>query len=232
LIEVYLCVTGRNLNAGTANSIFALLEVAQLIPNLKIVADVRSSSDLVQLRSSVLTEWMDRANNTDVFVFLDNDMVFQPADFIRLLQCDADVCGGIYSSGEGDKPNAAFVDLPGFLAGRNADLLYTGAGFTAIRKPILRKVMDLIHKEIGYSRITGFGGNLYVPFFHQLITTNPDKPKDTIWMGEDVSFCHRVRRAGGSVKGFYSPTLGHEKVRQYFVPRAWEPKTSQPKQEL
>jgi len=223
-VNVYLCVTGRNMNAATANSIFTLLEAMAFIPDVKILPDVRMSSDLVHLRSAVLTEWFDRASDTDIFVFIDNDMVFQPADFVRLIQCDADVCGGIYSSGEGDNPNARFVDTKAFAAGRNNELLYTGGGFTAIKRPILKKVMEDIHKEIGSVRVRGLQNRYYVPFFHQLFTKNPDNEQELVWMGEDYSFCHRVRQAGGVIKGFYSPTLGHEKTKQYFLPSVWDPK--------
>jgi len=230
-VTAYLCVTGRSINEGTANSIFTLLEFAQLQPNLKIIPDVRSSSDLVQLRSAVVTEWYDRAAEHDLFVFVDNDMIFEPMDFFRLLQCDGDVCGGLYSNGENERPNAVFIDLPRFLNGSTDELLSTGAGFTMIRKPILRKIIAQIKKEFGRSRVIGLQNQRYIPFFQEIIrpkvlvqeeeSAKSREKQELIWFGEDYSFCYRVKRAGGTIKGFYSPTLGHEKTKKYFLPRVW-----------
>jgi len=215
--KVYLCITGRTVHASTVNSVFNLLEAAKEYADIRIIPDVRSSSDLPQLRSSVLSEWYDTSEDTDIFVFLDNDISFLPVDFFRLLNCKADVCGGVLSLGDSNMPNAKFLDQKWNIYGEN-ELAHVGTAFMAIKRPILRRVMEILKDEIDVVRVTGIGLN-YVPFFHQLIT-NPDG-KQTVWMGEDVSFCYRVRKAGGVVKGINSNTMGHEKFKQF----VWNPTT-------
>ncbi len=226
---IYLCVTGMELHASTANSIFALLDHVKIYSDLQIIADVRSSSDLVQLRSAVLTEWFDRYTDQDIFVFVDNDMVFQPEDFLSLLQCQADVCGGLYTGGPAanNRPRASWPSVDEWLAGNTEEAYYTGAGFTAIRRPILQRIIHDLEQELGFSRVSGLDNRRYIPFFQQVITRNPTLLQDQsqpVWMGEDVSFCYRVRKAGGKVKVFYSPTIGHEKGAPYFLDHTWQPK--------
>jgi hypothetical protein len=236
-VVVYLCVTGRELSAGTTNSIFTLLEVARpLRPKVHIFPDVRSSSDLVQLRSAVLTEWYDKADDNDVFVFVDNDIVFTPDDFFHLLTCKADVCGGLYSGGDGDQgtPRASWLDVDRWLAGETEEVLFVGAGFTAIHRPVLTKIISYMRKQDGFARVSGLSKRV-VPFFQEVITRRPVaanlEQQELVWMGEDVSFCYRVRMAGGVVKAFYSPTIGHLKTKQFVLGRSWEPKKPSSPQE-
>lgn len=191
-------------------------------------------SNIVHARSILLTEWYDAAKEDDVFLFLDSDQTFALEDIEEILKQDGDVCAGIYVNGAGF-PTCYPMDTRRFQDGKDKRLLYSGCGFMLIRKPIVTKIVKQLETEgplrFAVSR-DGSSESSVIPFFQPKLlqkselTDNGTPAGD--WLGEDYSFCWRVRQAGGTIHAFFSRTLGHEIPQVSLLPQGYFP-SSQPK---
>jgi glycosyltransferase involved in cell wall biosynthesis len=189
-------------------------------------------SNIVHARSITMTRWYDKAGPDDLFLFIDSDQTFTPDDVRRAMELpDCDVACGIYANSAGE-PNAYMMDLEAFCDhGKNDKMLYGGTGFMLVRKSICDKIVKYIEDLDGGSRfaIDGVG---VVPFFRTRLVEPEGNLKPTNmkhWLGEDYSFCWMVRQCGGVIRGFISPTLGHEVLNvRYFCPPNYTGKTWKP----
>ncbi len=89
-----------------------------------------------------------------------------------------------------------------------------------IRKNICKMIVDwllLNEPEKTYVKIDADRQKI-IPFFNERIVRNEnddilftdDKPERMLFLGEDYSFCWLARRAGCTIKAWFSSTLGHE----------------------
>lgn len=178
-------------------------------------------SNIDQARSMMISKWYDRAKNpNDLFFFLDSDQTFVPDDVVKLCKmifdkqnpCDV-ACGG-YSRSDGSLILGPenFVE---FIKGTNNKLVYGATGFMLIKRSILIKVHDLIKTMYPDKKDGRYWIDIrhqdIVPFFKQMLLPQ-DKGisgKSNEWLSEDYSFCYLVRKVGGIIRGFVSPTIGH-----------------------
>ncbi len=158
-------------------------------------------SNLPVARSELLTQWWRTHTDGDIFFFLDADHTFTVSDIRAILALDADVKCGIYANSEGTS-TATFENPEGFYEGTDNRLLLAGCGLMAITWPIVNNVSKTLPKVYSSD-----DDNYIVPFFQPLILEESGKHS---WLSEDKSFCHLVRKAGGVIRGFSSPTIGHE----------------------
>jgi hypothetical protein len=181
-------------------------------------------SNIIHARSIVLTNWYDNSKDGDMFLFIDSDHTFSKNDIIKAVNLkDCDLACGIYPNSMGT-PTAFAVDLNAFLDNyRDNRILYAGTGFMLIKRPICRKIIDLIDKMDGESRfcIEDKNPNI-IPFFKTRFV-DPENGLEPVdkkhWLGEDFSFCWMVRQCEGVIRGFISNTLGHEVLNvRGFVP--------------
>jgi hypothetical protein len=100
-----------------------------------------------------------------------------------------------------------------------------------IGKPILDKLKDMLTQELGRERVwisDAEGERDVIPFFSSVFGANELNPADSklVWLGEDYSFCYRVRKAGGIIRAFLSRTIGHDTTSiKYFFPENYINKT-------
>lgn len=135
------------------------------------------------------------SHGADVTVFIDHDILFDALDVARIADVAREtrgVVGAPYSARKmGSVIVGAFdpqVEQVTFFEGGG---LYPaagviGMGFTAIH----RDAYALLAAQPEYAEVGSQEGNLR-PYFQKLFV-------DGYWMTEDVSFCHAVRKYGGS----------------------------------
>lgn len=169
-------------------------------------------SNIHHSRSILLTEWYDKADDDDLFLFIDSDQTFQRSDIENIIKIGSDVTCGIYCNASG-RPNCHPKNRTLFFTGKNQDLYYGATGFMLIRKPILKRVEKYIEKEHnGNCRfwISSKENNI-IPFFKErFIKSELVSNSSPEWLGEDYSFCWLIRHCEGTLKGMITPTLGHE----------------------
>lgn len=188
-------------------------------------------TSLDQARSILATQFYRKYEDNDMMIFIDSDHVFQYTDILTAIKVGGDVTCGIYSNALG-MPTFFPFNYTDFVTGKTTEIRYGATGFMLIRRPILDKLSKLdcckpadievgAGTETGSEKIGPFRS--VIPFFKQqivdseLMRVKNQTTKD--WLGEDYSFCHLVRSNGGSVRGFFSKTLGHEVSRvQVFQP--------------
>jgi hypothetical protein len=157
-------------------------------------------SNLPVARSKVLTEWYRTHESGDIFFFLDADQTFRTEDIEAILNLKSDVKCALYPNAKGECIGDP-VDRVAFAKGENPEITNAGCGLMAITWEIVDKlaknlpIVYIHHDE-----------SLY-PFFHGIFV---EKENKTMWLGEDMSFCYQVRKVGGVLHGFVSPTIGHE----------------------
>jgi hypothetical protein len=192
-------------------------------------------SNIVHARSILLTEWYENSKTDDLFLFLDSDQTFTIEDIETIIKKEGDVISGIYVNGAG-YPTCYPMDSSAFQKGLDDRLLYSGCGFMLIRKPILHKMMPFLEKEFGAIRYAisrdEHAESYIIPFFQtKLLSKSELSPEATSgdWLGEDYSFCWRVREAGGILRGYMTRTLGHEIPQVSYLPDGYFPKQEKQK---
>lgn len=157
-------------------------------------------SNLPVARSKVLTEWYREHKSGDIFFFLDADQTFRTQDLQSILNLSSDVKCGLYANALGECIGDP-VDRVAFSKGDNPEITNAGCGLMAMTWDIvdrLAKSLPIVHIKQDES--------LY-PFFQSIFVEENNK---TLWLGEDTSFCYKVRKVGGILHGFVSPSIGHE----------------------
>ena len=198
--------TPHALHAKTVLSLFAALpQVRGYQTRLRIL---EGFSLIDQARSVLLTEWYDQAGDDDLFLFIDPDLAFTGDDLNAIIALGGDVAVVAALCGA-NRINLLPKDEGRFRAGADAEILYGGASFMLIRKPVLRRVVPLLAAEHGAERLwVNEQWPAVIPFFRQRTVARPPQPRE--WLGEDFAFCWLVRQVGGTLRGLISPTLGHE----------------------
>lgn len=199
-------------------------------------------SNVHHARSIAASNWYDTAGDKDLMLFIDSDHTFSVDDLITAInkqkQTKAAVVCGVYSNSAGTRPNVYPKNPQAFMEGSDDEVWYAGTGFMLISKPILTKIKESIKKEIGVERVwisDVQGEREVVPFFSSVYVNNELDPSKTsnivTWLGEDYSFCNRVRSVGGEIRAFMSRTIGHDtsSIKYYFpdnyVNKIWDENT-------
>ena len=128
-------------------------------------------------------------------LFIDSDMMFDPADAIRLFQSDEPIVAGVYAAkklGNG-RINCHFEEgIDDVRIGPWADRLYpiraVGAGFLRIKVSALRHIAKTL--ELPWCNMAE--RNAY-PFFQPMVDIVDGVP---CYFGEDYAFIRRARQAG------------------------------------
>jgi hypothetical protein len=163
----------------------------------------------------------------EAVLFIDCDMLFDPADAIRLFRRPEPVVAGLYAAkllGRGQL-NAKFPpEVKQVRLGEWADELYPveaiGAGFLRIRTDFLQRMAAEL--KLPWCRM---GDRLGWPFFQPVIV---EEEGETRYLTEDYAFCYRCRQMGVSPMADTSfrlyhlgdYTYGWEEAAGEFIPRS------------
>ena len=163
---------------------------------------------LAKVRNQLATQFLrDHPEATDLF-FIDDDVGWQPDAVLRMLNCEADVLAGVYPKKQETVAFPVELDVDGGALTWNGRLLkakMVPTGFLRIRRHVLEQ-MASVSKQYGGQMPTD--PQVHIEFF----TTGID-PDDGAWCGEDVAFCRRWRKMGGTI--WVDPDITFSHVGRY-----------------
>jgi hypothetical protein len=173
---------------------------------IKAAVATYSWPDIAELRNMVLSVWYDTMKDSTHILFVDDDMGFPPELITEMVEFDEPVVGAIYpkkttprvwcgSGIEAAEYRKGFIEVEA-----------VGAGILLIRRDAIDKMIeaypDLINDYMATEDMKAAGGTRTMRFFDQLIT-------DAGKAGEDISFCRRWGKIGGTVWASTSYTIQH-----------------------
>lgn len=141
----------------------------------------------------------------DALVFIDDDMSWEPAGLLKLIQCAEDVVGGTYRFKKDDEDymGQLHTDSNGIPIGKR------------LGSDILIKAKRL---PTGFLKITVNAVDKFMKAYPQLICGPAYHPTpdlfnhgviDGLWFGQDYAFCHRYEAKCGAVWCLPDLTLTH-----------------------
>lgn len=199
----------RQLSVRTAVSLQAALTSAPA--GEEIVWKPRfGDASVTRARSVLATLFLKDEPNADVFVMIDDDIIFYPQDLWRIVE-GARRTKGIYSGvyvTHSEEPFLASRLLPGTPNPKfdgteePLEIEYAAAGFTAIHRDVLEAVRDGEYQDAdGTHRMhfcqRGSEKSQFYPFFDTM--TVEEAPGIFAWLSEDYAFCERARQLGYKV---------------------------------
>ena len=141
----------------------------------------------------------------DYLLWIDSDIIFEPKDFLKLIERNVDICGGLYLM-EGGKQYAAVKNW-------DIDYFRNNGTFQFLTPDDIKDITDII--EVSY---TGFGfllmkrgviERIEYPWFEPVVTEFDENIKD--FASEDVSFCKKANKFGITIHIDPTVIVGHEK---------------------
>ncbi|WP_201766200.1 hypothetical protein [Rhodopirellula baltica] len=129
-------------------------------------------------------------------MWIDSDVVFDPASVLELRRHQLPICCGIYSQ-KGKQALSSHI-VPGterLRFGREggvAEILYAAAGFLHIRREVYQTVQEKLALPVCNEKF----GRPMLPFFAPMIIP----ANEASWyLAEDFAFCERARQCGYSI---------------------------------
>lgn len=160
-------------------------------------------------RGRVVADWY-RNENSDVFLMVDGDMTFNPADADRLVELcrnGHDIIGGAYAVRSGthlsSRPigNTTIAFTPD---AQPVEVDYVATGFMAVHRRVieaLRRVSPISHPHMEWA---------YWTFFTPFVKDNEE-------LSEDWAFCERAKQLGFRCWIDPSIRLGHLGTKEWTV---------------
>jgi glycosyltransferase involved in cell wall biosynthesis len=129
----------------------------------------------------------------DIFIFLDDDLSWEPEALLRLIQTPGEVVGGTYRTKE-DEPNYMGRILQD-KSGRPTSIREDGCFECACLPAGFLKVT----KEAVADFMRGYPDLCYGPPYDYAVDFMQHGAHKGMWWGEDYAFCRRWRDIGGQV---------------------------------
>ena len=196
--------------------------------DIELAVQIRDGDALItRARANLVGLFLDDPKATHL-LFVDADIGFEPDQVMRLIDCGADVCAGVYpikqinwdkakgviATGQPKIRSAALdyvleVDDPTRITVINgfARVRYAGTGFLMIRRHVLEK-MCLHYPSLRFDHEHSIadvhaGGRSRFALFECLIDANG------AYLSEDFSFCKRWTDMGGEIWADVESRLNH-----------------------
>ena len=173
---------------------------------------------ITRARNTLVTQFLDDPAATHL-MFIDADIGFEPQSVFRLMEFDAEVCGGVYptkkidwarvktlaDAGIDKLESAALAYVIEFVDTQKigvregfTPVRYAGTGFLMIRRSALTRLIAR-HPELKFERQhespdPGAGSPHRYALFDCMID-----PATKTYLSEDFSFCKRWTDAGGEI---------------------------------
>src|SRR5208282_625212 len=198
-----------------AASLFKLQKLLRSYAGVNLKVLFKDGDALItRARASLISQFLDDPSATHL-LFIDADIGFEPDQVLRLIECGADMCAGVYpikridwdkvkSIVEAGRPNPdaaalkyvfevedpnAVVEKSGFIKVR-----YAGTGFLMIRRQALQR-MCAHYPQLRYRRDH---------------STDAATPSDNrTYLSEDFAFCKRWTDMGGEIWADLRSKLQH-----------------------
>ncbi len=218
MVKIQLATPTRGqLDHEHLQSVDELIELAR-IPGADFqlnIVRMFGCSLLDHARSRIATNFL--ATNSDVLLWIDDDMVFdaqQCLDICREAHSRRTIVGAVCSTrGVRGKITAKFgpnVSSLGFgTQGGLHEAISVGCGLTAVSRDVLEAIV--MRGDLVRCNTAGEGSSEHIyPFYMTLV-------EDSIWWGEDTSFCIRARRLGFPVMVDTRARVGHKGNYVYHI---------------
>lgn len=123
-------------------------------------------------------------------LFIDNDIIFQPADIEQLRSHDKPIVGGVYFKKKIPYEPVANTCLA--IEGDLHEMAEIGTGFMMIRRDVFEQIIEM-HPELAYRNENDEVKGTYYDFFR--VGVNPHGR----YLSEDYFFCELARSCGFKV---------------------------------
>lgn len=214
-LNLTTCILCKNeIHAKTINS-FNMSLNHNLIKEIFNIYNIISTgqSDLPKARSIHLSNWYEKGNSGDLFLFIDSDQTFIPDDiltsYLYISQGNDVVCGSYARKSGGITLQPEYTVQ--FFLDNKGPLLYGSTGFMMIKWDIIDKLAKTLKKSFVTRDSKAY------PFFLEKIIDEPSIGVKDYWLSEDYSFTWSIRNINGKVFGYISPSIGHLIVEEKFV---------------
>jgi hypothetical protein len=178
---------------------------------------------ITRARASLVAQFLDDPSTTHM-LFVDADIGFEPQQVLRLIECGADMCAGVYPikridwgkvketiAADRPYPAAAFnyvfeVDDPNAVTQRSGfvKVHYAGTGFLMIRREALER-MCAHYPKLKFKRdhsLDAASDNRFALFESMVDETGT-------YLSEDFAFCKRWTDMGGEIWADLNSKLQH-----------------------
>lgn len=151
-------------------------------------------------RSLVLSDALRKGDVAGV-LFLDDDIVFNPQDVVKMVKLNVGLVGACYvTRGDLKVPASKFFDNQRIVFSPDSPLVsvqYLAGGFMLVATRILEKVIQANSLPLCNSKENASFWPFFMPFYKP-VKSNLFK-REYEYLTEDYAFCERVRRAGFDV---------------------------------
>lgn len=215
----------RALDVRTATAMYAAM-ASNPTSERVIWAPLWNDALIGRSRSLMTTEFL--KTDADVMVIIDDDIVFDVADFWKIVEgarATKSIYGGMYVT-RSTEPHITSRKLPEtnleFYASpqrRPVEIQYLATGFWAMHRDVVEAMIDHHFEDADGGHTVGLctrgGPSGFYPFFMPFQTIEADGGRH--YLSEDWAFCARARQLGYKVWGDPSIILMHMGLYPYTV---------------
>ncbi len=183
---------------------------------------------ITRARQNIVAQFMEMQEATHL-LFIDADIGFEPEQFFRILNFDADMTAAIYptkridwdkvraavQSGKENLDKAALSYVMEFVPLKEAALKngfakvrFAGTGFLMIKREVIVK-MAARHPELKYARENRADDSLKDSSWRFALFNCMIDPATGVYLSEDFSFCRRWVDMGGEIWADLQSRLTH-----------------------
>jgi len=211
------------------SSMLQLQRQLLMMPGIELAVQIRDGDALItRARANLVGLFLDDPRATHL-LFVDADIGFDLEQVMRLINCGADVCAGVYPIKRIDwnkvrqtlaaglpEPSAAAlhyvleVENPERIETRGefVRVRYAGTGFLMVRRAVLEKMCER-YQSLRFRSDHNYGDALAgssnrVALFECMID-----PETGVYLSEDFAFCKRWLDMGGEIWADLASRLSH-----------------------
>ena len=176
-------------------------------PGVELMKCVGLEASIAKSRSYWTTIFYDKYKDYDILSFVDDDMIFSPQDYWKLIRiCDLNKCvvGAPYMARK-FPPKAIVSKEGGFYFNRGIiEVDGVGTGFFAVHRNVLKSFVEdpAIQKVDTGKILDGQKIQVYYPTFAEIVVNN-------VWLSEDYGFCYNAKRYNHKILADTDMDLGH-----------------------
>lgn len=197
-VLVTLCVH-RGVDPGMLEPLIILAKCL----NPRMVITTKSGDALIDRSRAIVGTTFMQSKEYDVLCFLDDDIIFDPIDVVKICRLahekNLGIVGGPYVKKQMNNTNYAVKTFDGeeYIFGDQGacqEVEAVSTGFMAIQKRVFKELLEKLPEELPFCE---HGGMDFYPFFKPF----PEKLENGryVYKSEDWAFCSLWRRIGGKV---------------------------------
>ena len=217
---------GGQISVVFAASLFKLQNRLKAYRGLNLKVLFKDGDALItRARASLAAQFLDDPTATHL-LFVDADIGFEPDQVLRLIECGAEVCAGVYpiKNIDWDRVKAAIgagreglsaalnyvfeVEDPGAVIARAGfvKVRYAGTGFLMIRREALQR-MCAAYPQLRFRR--DHSTDAATPSDNRFALFDCMIAEDGTYLSEDFAFCRRWTKMGGEIWADLNSKLVH-----------------------